>query len=162
MKSIIRLLTLLTLLLSLAASALATGYTQFDAPCQKYQVPKNLALAIAQTESSMYPWAVNIQGKSFKPKTKAEALQLIAYAKARKLSHDIGIMQVNNWWLNKLGIASETALEPANNITLGVYILAMEIKRHGFNWKAVGAYHSPTPWRQQNYASVVSKHYVRN
>ena len=53
----------------------------------------------------------------------------------------------------------KTALVLANNVTLGVYILALEIRRHGYNWKAVGAYHSPTPARQMAYARKVNTIY---
>ncbi len=131
----------------------------FDAPCRRFGVPKRLVIAIAKTESSLKPWVVNVAGKDHYPKTKQEALHIIHDAKARGLSHDIGIMQINNWWLKKLHISSETALEPINNITLGVWILAQEIRRHGYNWKAVGAYHSPTLWRQQAYAKRVARYY---
>lgn len=46
-------------------------------------------------------------------------------------------------------------LEPDTNIRLGIKILRQEIDRHGLNWKAVGAYHSPTPERAMQYASRV-------
>ena len=75
------------------------------------------------------------------------------------LSHDIGLMQINNWWLKHLRISPEVALEPRNNAMLGVWILANEIRRHGYNWTAVGAYHSPTPARQRMYAQVVARKY---
>lgn len=66
---------------------------------------------------------------------------------------------INNWWLKHLNISPEAALEPRNNAQLGVWILAKEIQRHGYNWKAVGAYHSPTPARQRMYAQVVAHKY---
>lgn len=133
----------------------------FDAPCARYGVPKALVVAIAQTESSLNPLTVNVAGKSYYPSSRDEALRLIHAARARKLSHDIGLMQINNWWLERLGISPEVALEPANNATIGVWILAGEIRRHGYGWKAVGAYHSPTPARQAYYARAVNKRYVK-
>lgn len=155
---------ILIIFLSMAAPTLctATELTDiFDAPCQQYGVPKRLVIAIAKTESSLKPWVVNVAGKDHYPKTKQEALHIIHDAKARGLSHDIGIMQINNYWLKKLNISPETALEPKNNATLGVWILAQEIRRHGYNWTAVGAYHSPTPWRQQAYVQKVARNYMK-
>ena len=131
----------------------------FDAPCSRYRVPKPLVLAIAKTESGLDPWCVNVAGKDYRPGSRAGALAIIRQARARGLSHDIGLMQINSWWLKHLNISPEAALEPRNNATLGVWILAKEIQRHGYNWKAVGAYHSPTPARQKMYAQVVSKKY---
>lgn len=139
----------------------ANAQDVFDGPCARYSVPKALVVAIAQTESSMNPLTVNVAGKSYYPASREGALRLIHAAKARRLSHDIGLMQINNWWLDRLGIAPETALEPANNAMIGVWILAGEIRRHGFNWKAVGAYHSPTPARQAFYARAVNKRYIK-
>lgn len=133
----------------------------FDEACARFNVPKNLVLAIAKTESDLEPWVVNVAGKDFRAKSREQALAIIHAAKARGLSHDIGIMQINDWWLRHLGIPPETALEPRNNALLGVWILAKEIRRHGFSWRAVGAYHSPTPWRQQQYALRVSRHYQK-
>lgn len=151
----------LTVIFLLTSVPPAHAADVFDAACARYGVPKSLVLAIAQTESSLSPWTVNIAGKSFHPRSREEALQLIHAAKARRLSHDIGLMQINNWWLDRLGISPETALEPENNVMLGVWILAGEIRRHGYNWKAVGAYHSPTPARQAHYAYAVHKRYAK-
>ena len=131
----------------------------FDAPCSRYRVPKRLVLAIAKTESGLDPWVVNVAGKDYRPGSRAGALAIIRQARARGLSHDIGLMQINKWWLNHLNISPEIALEPRNNAALGVWILAREIQRHGYNWTAVGAYHSPTPARQRMYAQVVARKY---
>lgn len=128
----------------------------FDAPCRKYGVPKALAVAIAMHESSGNPWAVNIAGRSYYPASKAEALKLIRAAGAR--SYDVGLMQVNSQWLRRYRIPLEVALEPRQNTVLGVWILARAIREYGLTWKAVGAYHSPTPARQRQYARLVARH----
>lgn len=147
----------------IAAFVIFTGTSAhadvFDAPCSRYHVPKRLVLAIAKTESGLDPWCVNVAGKTYRPGSRAGALAVIRQAQARGLSHDIGLMQINNWWLRHLNLSPEVALEPRNNATLGVWILAREIRRHGYNWKAVGAYHSPTPARQKMYAQAVAQKY---
>ncbi len=151
-----KLILFLLAFLFLTAPALADV---FDAPCSRYRVPKRLVLAIAKTESGLDPWCVNIAGKTYRPGSRAGALAIIRQARARGLSHDIGLMQINNWWLKHLNISPEIALEPRNNAALGVWILAREIQRHGYNWTAVGAYPSPTPARQRMYARVVARKY---
>ena len=150
---------LILFLLAFLLSASPVLADVFDAPCSRYRVPKRLALAIAKTESGLDPWCVYVAGKTYRPGSRAGALSIIRHARARGLSHDIGLMQINSWWLKHLNISSEAALEPRNNVTLGVWILAKEIQRHGYNWKAVGAYHSPTPTRQRIYAQVVAQKY---
>jgi soluble lytic murein transglycosylase-like protein len=153
----IRIVFLLALLLS--PSSVQAFSELFDEPCARYGVPKAVALSIAKVESGFAPWVVNVAGRDFRAKTREQALYIIHAARFYGLSHDIGIMQINNFWLKKFGLSPEVALEPRNNIHLGVYILACEIQRHGPNWKAVGAYHSPTPWRQARYALRVAKFY---
>ena len=131
-----KLILFLLAFLFLTAPALADV---FDAPCSRYRVPKRLVLAIAKTESGLDPLCVNIAGKTYRPGSRAGALAIIRQAHARGRSHDIGLMQINNWWLKHLRISPEVALEPRNNAMLGVWILANEIRRHGYNWTAVGA-----------------------
>lgn len=129
-----------------------------EAPCAKYGVPVSLALAIARHESGEKPWAVNIAGKSYSPDSKEAALALLESREKGK-SYDVGLMQVNVQWLRKLNISPAVAIEPVNNAWLGVWILAHAIREHGLNWKAVGAYHSPTPARQQRYAIAINRQY---
>ena len=68
----------------------------FDAPCSRYRIPKRLVLAIAKTESGLDPWVVNVAGKDYRPGSRAGALAIIRQARARGLSHDIGLMQINS------------------------------------------------------------------
>lgn len=131
-----------------------------DGPCEKYGVPKALVVAIARQESRGHPWAVNIGGRSYFPASREEALALIS-RQGRGRSYDLGLMQVNSQWLRRLKISPAVALEPANNVYLGVWILAHEVRRYGLNWRAVGAYHSPSPARQIRYARAVAKHYTQ-
>jgi soluble lytic murein transglycosylase-like protein len=133
----------------------------FTLPCAKYKVPKSLALAIARQESGIQPWALNIAGRSYRPKTKAEAVKIAQEALEQGRSFDVGIMQINSYWIKKYDFPLEQLLEPANNIKVGVWILAHEIKRHGLNWTAVAYYHTPVhknPQRGQHYAALVNGH----
>ena len=131
----------------------------FSTPCARYRVPLSLVLAIAHVESRLHPWAVNVAGRSYSPSSREEALLIIGKARERGLSHDIGLMQINNWWLKRLGISPETAIEPGNNALIGVWILAREIQRHGLTWRAVARYHTPATdsLRGKTYAVNVIK-----
>ena len=133
----------------------------FDEPCARYNVPKYLALAIARQESGMHPWILNISGKDVRPSSGIEALGAARAALGAGRSFDVGVMQVNVYWLKTYNIPLHIALEPRHNIQLGVWILAREIRKHGLTWKAVAYYHTPlhrNPERGRNYAASVLRH----
>jgi len=141
------------------ASAADASFTHlFERAGETWEIPTALIKAVAQTESNLHPWAVNIAGRSYYPETREEALTLIRSAMARKKSFDIGIMQLNNWWLKRLKLTPEQVLDPEPNILMGGWILAQELNRYGYHWKAVGSYHTPVdknPGRARQYASKV-------
>lgn len=143
----------------------------------RYNIPPLLMLAIAETEaravSKPKPWTLNIAGQAYYPETKEEAMDLIARTDAK--SYDIGIMQINSFWLRKFGIRPEDAIEPAVNIRLAAYILNENFVAHGVSWRAISAYHVGTlrvklesddaarnrKARADRYAKTVWKHYSR-
>lgn len=130
------------LAVAISPAALSAGATPYDA-CfnragQHYRVSPLLLKSIARVESSMNPRALNQNTNK---------------------SRDIGLMQINSSWFSKLrkhGISEESLWEPCVNITVGAWILADAISRHGLSWKAIGVYHSPTPARQAWYAGKVA------
>jgi hypothetical protein len=140
----------LAVLLCLHTSALAA----------EPEPPAPLVKAIARQESGLNPLAINIAGKSYYPATREEAEQLIQKAIAAGQSFDVGAMQINSWWMERLTLDPVSLLDPATNERWGKWILAKEIARHGLNWKAVGKYHSPDPERGRLYAWLVYRHYA--
>lgn len=133
----------------------------FDAACIRMGVPKDLALAIARQESGFHPWIINISGKDFRPKSKEEALRLCQWAMQANKSFDVGIMQVNTYWIKKYRLPLELVVNPQSNVQIGVWILAQEIKRHGMNWRAVAYYHTPlhkNPQRGRQYVAAIMGH----
>lgn len=79
-------------------------------------------------------------------------------------TQDLGLMQINTTHLTKLaraGIQRHHLMDACTNITVGAWVLADAVRRFGMTWTAVGAYHSPTAWRRQDYAVKVSKHLIR-
>lgn len=128
---------------------------------EQYQVPPLLLLAIAEQESRLFPWAVNIAGKAYYPQTKILALELLQ--EAGTVSFDIGIMQINKQWLEKFGLSVDHVIEPHINIIVAAYILNENFIAHGPTWKALAAYHTGRvdSDRAVNYAKDVWARYFR-
>lgn len=136
----------------------------FDGPCAKFNVPKALALAIARQESGINPWVINISGKDFYMRSREEALALAQAAYRAGRSFDVGLMQINRYWIKEYNLPLEVVVDPQSNVHIGVWILAQQIQQHGFNWRAVAYYHTPlhrNPERGRNYAALVLGHLRR-
>lgn len=61
---------------------------------------------------------------------------------------DYGIMQINSIHFKKLakwGISEKNIMNPRVNIYAGGWLLSEHIKNNGFNFQAIGLYHSATP-----------------
>jgi soluble lytic murein transglycosylase-like protein len=108
-----------------------------DEAATYWKVPTTLARAIAMQESTMRPWIVT---------------------KNKNGSHDIGLMQINSWWLPKLaryGIQERDLLDACTNAYVGNWILAQNIEKLGLTWDAVGAYNATSPDKRDRYARSV-------
>lgn len=130
----------------------------FVEACALWHVPQRLARAIAHVESGGHPWAVNVEGRGFRPRSREEAGAIIDEAWRRGESFDIGLMQVNSFWLRKYGLEPRFLLEPRENVIMGTWILSKEIERFGLSWRAVASYHTPVgrnPGRGKQYALAV-------
>jgi soluble lytic murein transglycosylase-like protein len=130
----------------------------FSSGCGMWGTPPSLGMAIADVESGFRPWAVNIQGKSHYLDNKDAALALIRKAAAQRKSYDVGLMQINSYWLRRLNLDPADVLEPKINVIIGCWIIAEEVKRYGLTWKALGAYHTPidkNPSRARAYVEKV-------
>lgn len=143
--------------LGLAAASFVTnantrpGPTEFDRCFEQagatYSISPFLLKAIARQESTMNPRAI---GRNPNPAMADE--------------YGIGIMQISSWWLPrlaKIGVTERQLLESAcTNITVGAWILAGNIERHGMTWTAVGAYNAKTDWKRQAYAKKIQRHLI--
>lgn len=81
-------------------------------------------------------------------------------------THDLGPLQINSWWIPRLSVLIGRPPEVVRawlirdacfNIQVARWIFLTELRSHRNYWKAIGAYHSPTVWRQRNYALAVSR-----
>ena len=115
----------------------------FAKASDRFGVDKRMLVAIAKTESAFDANAVG------RPNANG--------------SYDIGIMQINTFWLPTLaryGITEEGLRNACTNIHVGAWILAQNINRHGATWKAVGAYNAVTPSKQMVYVAKVQENYA--
>lgn len=119
---------------------------------ERYGVDPLLLISIAQVESSLNPKAININKKG-----------------TSKESIDIGLMQVNSIWFTQLsnewGISRDDLVKnPCQNVYVGAYILALNIKRNGVNWKSIGAYNAGFGEKNEDvrvkYSKKVYKFYI--
>ena len=124
----------------------------FSDPCARAGMPRSLAVAIARQESSLNPFAVNVQGREIRPRSYEEAARIILEAHQAGKSYDVGIMQINSQWTRRWKMNPLDLLDPKVNIRLGISILEQEIRRYGMGWLAVGKYHSPNLERGRRYA----------
>lgn len=146
----------------LGAKDLVPVPSLFKQVADEFGIPPELLHAIASYESHYEPWAVNISGKSYYPDSREKALKLINNSGAK--SYDIGLMQVNSFWLNKFDLDVKRAILPEENLRLGAWVLRYCLDRYGDNWKAVGAYHTGSPYnlpdKAKNYARHVLNKYL--
>lgn len=67
---------------------------------------------------------------------------------------DYGLMQINSVHFSRLrewGIDERNILNPQINIFVGSWLLSEHIKERGFNFKAIGSYHSKTKEYQEKW-----------
>lgn len=114
----------------------------------KYHIDMVVLKAIAVQESSMNSNAIN----------------------ARSFDEDVGLMQINTFWFDRLkdfGITRKDLFEPCTSIEVGAWVLAQSIQYFGNNWRAVGAYNAGTgrtikaEKNREKYAVAVKRHYDR-
>lgn len=111
----------------------------------RYEIDYPLMLAIAKQESGLRPAVVNRN-----PPTKKNPAG----------SEDVGLFQINDFWLPKLrkyGITRTSLLDPCINAHVAAWIVWENTHTHGNTWKAIGAFNSPTPAKQQKYIRLVWK-----
>jgi soluble lytic murein transglycosylase-like protein len=106
---------------------------------KKYNVHPMLLKKIATIESGLNPKAI---------------------CKNTNNTCDYGLMQINTIHLKRLkqyGISEANIMNPKVNIYVGSWILSETIKRNGFNFDAIGNYHSATPKYKEIWLSKLIK-----
>lgn len=122
---------------------------------QKTGIPEWLLLSVAHVESGFNPYAVNVAGKGYQPKSQEEAYAIIRSALSAGKSFDVGVMQINSFWFRKFNVPYHYGLDMQNSFVMGAEILREEILKNGQNWLSVGYYHSKTLWRAIRYSEKI-------
>lgn len=110
----------------------------FDEAATRFSLPVSLLRAISRVESSGRPSAVN---------------------RNRNGSYDIGHMQINTGWLpvlERYGITQQQLFDACTNTYVGAWILAQNISKLGYSWKAIGAYNAANPDKRKQYALKIA------
>ena len=118
--------------------------TKFDAyfveAGKTYNVPPLLLKKIATIESGLNPKALG---------------------KNKNGTFDYGLMQINTIHLKKYkhqyGMTEEQMMNPEINIHIGAKLISGIIAKHGFNFEAIGRYHSNTPEHKQKWSKKLIK-----
>ncbi|MBV1687696.1 lytic transglycosylase domain-containing protein [Novosphingobium sp. G106] len=80
-------------------------------------------------------------------------------------THDLGPLQVNSWWVPRIAqlvrrppdhVRHWLRNDPCFNAEVARWIFLSGLAATGNYWRAVGVYHSPTDWRQRDYAKSVA------
>lgn len=130
------------------------------------KIPDKLLEAIAFVESgqvqgskrSAHPWTINVHGKGYIFKTKAEAIAAVkAFQKKGFDSIDVGIMQINLKHHPKAFKNLDEAFDPQKNIAYAGKFLYSLFLKHGSWYQAVRYYHSANAIRNHKYLQRVLK-----
>ena len=130
-------------LLTVILIAASPAHACWDQAAERYGLSSELLYAIARTESGLDPQAVGHN---------------------RNGTRDIGLMQINSAWLQRLqahGIAERDLYDPCTSIHVGAWILAGNVQRLGYTWEAVGAYNARNPALRRAYAERVYRQVSR-
>lgn len=104
----------------------------FEDAGKTYGINPVLLKSIARIESNLNPKAMN---------------------KNQNGSIDIGLMQINSFWIKTLGLDSGRLIsEPCYNTMIGAKVLKQCIDRYGYTWEAVGCYNATSTPKRVRYS----------
>ena len=131
------------------ASTSAAGLCEreIQSAAAKYGIPEGILYSVGLTETgrkgSLYPYALNIEGKAVFPPSEQAALQQFASAKmgGAKLI-DIGCMQINQYFHGDNFSSMEDMFDPHRNVEYAAKFLRDLHDRHETWTMAVARYHA--------------------
>ncbi|MCJ7547824.1 MAG: lytic transglycosylase domain-containing protein [Deltaproteobacteria bacterium] len=119
-------------------------------------IPVDLLAAVAWAETTIFPYAINLRGKTYYFTSRTQALKALKRIKTGDV--DIGLFQVNyRLWAEPLGLKKEDLLDTRVCAIMGAMILKYNLQRHRDPWVAVGRYHSGDLDRMKAYQTKVSQ-----
>jgi soluble lytic murein transglycosylase-like protein len=163
------------LLAALGAAALAVSTSEASAStgaCEreiqsaaaKYGIPEGILYSVGLTETgrkgSLYPYAMNIEGKAFFPPSEQAAMRQFddALRGGAKLI-DIGCMQINHYYHGENFSSAEEMFDPHRNVEYAAKFLRNLHDQHDTWTMAVARYHAGpnnNPAQKQYVCRVIS------
>jgi soluble lytic murein transglycosylase-like protein len=145
----------LSALVAAFISSVLTTASAASNPCEpeilrasdRYGVPAGILYAVGLTETgrkgTLQPNALNIEGKTYFPASRAEAVSLVEKARGegRKLI-DLGCMQINHHYHSEQFSGIDDMLDPHRNVDYAARFLVDLHKRHASWSMAVARYHA--------------------
>lgn len=113
----------------------------------KFGIPEGILYSVGLTETgrkgSLYPYALNIEGKPFFPPSEQDALRQfdVARRSGAKLI-DIGCMQINQFYHGENFRSTEEMFDPRRNVEYAAKFLRNLHDRHETWTMAVARYHA--------------------
>jgi hypothetical protein len=119
-------------------------------------IPVDLLAAVAWAETTIFPYAINVRGKTYYFTSRTQALKALRGIETGDV--DIGLFQVNyRLWAEPLGLKKEDLLDTRVCAIMGALILKYNLQRHRDPWVAIGRYHSGDMSRMRAYQTKVSR-----
>jgi soluble lytic murein transglycosylase-like protein len=120
---------------------------EIEGAAKRNGIPVAILYSVGLTETgnrgSLYPWALNIEGRAVFPASKAAALVVFREAKAEgKSLIDVGCMQVNHHFHGNRFTSVEEMFDPPRNIDYAARFLRQLFATHGSWSMAVARYHA--------------------
>lgn len=136
----------------------------FYAACGPWVHPDTIAAVVA-VESGSRPWTIGTPHGAYYATSEGQAAEYLAHAMRTEVSVDIGLMQINSQWIERLQIAPESLLDPCTNVRVGAAILSVDFVAAAHPGRtrlqtliaALSMYHSGTPNAAMGYAIKVLK-----
>ncbi|WP_245445641.1 transglycosylase SLT domain-containing protein [Metarhizobium album] len=142
---------LLALVLGISTSdAQASGNAcerEIQAAAVRYGIPEGILYSVGLTETgrkgSLQPYALNVEGKTYFPRTESEALKQFQAARAggAKLI-DLGCMQINHHFHGENFASVQDMLDPRRNVQYAAKFLRNLHDRHQTWTMTVARYHA--------------------
>lgn len=113
----------------------------------KYDIPEGILYSVGLTETgrkgSLYPFAMNIEGKAFFPSSEEDALKTFAAARqsGAKLI-DVGCMQINQYFHGENFSSVQAMFDPHKNVEYAARFLRVLHDKHDTWTMAVARYHA--------------------
>jgi hypothetical protein len=147
-------------------SALTLCDSAAHTAAQEFDMPVNVLLAIARTETGRYgpqgfnpwPWAVNMEGAGYWFSSYTEALNFtLDRHQGGAFSFDLGCFQINYRWHGKFFGSIEEMFDPLLNARYAAQFLSQLHTEFGSWSAAAGAFHSRTLSKSEAYTKRFDK-----